>query len=83
MPSTLNLKRRNLLLRILAVQEAYQRHKTHEGVTDAWVFREHIYPIFYISRSTFLKYLETNAKKELSQIEEYLKQQKQPCEPSE
>lgn len=82
MSNTVNPKRRNLLLRVIAVQEVYDKQKIHDGVTITWIYKTHIYPAFYISRSTFLKYLDMNAKKELRQIEEYLKQ-KESCEPSE
>lgn len=62
------LAHRNRLLRIIAIQALYQKHKLHEGVRDTWIFNEHIYPVYYISKSTFMKYLQTNAKRDLNDL---------------
>lgn len=61
-------KRVNLLNRVLKIQEAYKLHKVHEGVTDIWIYREKIYPEFFISLKTFHTYMKMNARKELREI---------------
>jgi hypothetical protein len=56
--------RRNILIRILHVQNIYQQY--HDiGLTNETIFSKHILPVFFISRQTFYNYLNINAKKEL------------------
>lgn len=61
-------RRLNRLRRILMVQEEYQAKKV-KGQPDAFVWREFIYPKFVISERSFRQYLETNAKKEIKELE--------------
>jgi hypothetical protein len=61
-------RRLNFLHRVLAVQEAYQNAK-RPGVSDAWIWREHIYPAFHISERSFREYLEVPASRELKQLQ--------------
>jgi len=60
--------RRNLLIKMLDVQNIYMEHSSR-GATGKWIFNELIYPQFRISRATFYNYLGTNAKKELKQMD--------------
>lgn len=39
------------------------------GATQAWIFRNLICKQFHISKSTFDRYLSTNAKKELAKLD--------------
>lgn len=66
--------RKNLLKRIIDIQNLYLKKKK-DGVTVTHVFENHIYPIYRISRATFYKYLATNAKKELHDMEHEDKKQ--------
>lgn len=70
---------RNRLLRILKIQEIYQEHKVHDGVRDTWIYKEKIYPLYFIAKSTFMKYLSLNAKRELSQLIERIEKLKAQC----
>ena len=74
--STPNVSRRLRLIRVICVQEEYKLHK-EEGITDRYIYRKFILPMFHISESTFIKYMGENAKRELAIIDEYLKQQKE------
>lgn len=76
------LAHRNRLLRIIAIQVLYLEHKTHEGVRDSWIYTEKIYPVYYISKSTFMKYMQTNAKKALTDLDAEIKKLEQCNEPS-
>lgn len=49
------------------MQELYQELRV-EGQPDAYVWRKHIYPRFFISLDTFYRYLQTNTQKELKEI---------------
>lgn len=71
MPNQININRKNYLLKVLAVQEIYLAEKKHEGITNVWIYEKKIYPVFFISKPTFYKYLGVNAKKELADIEGY------------
>lgn len=63
-------RRQNMLLRAQAVIQVYQAYKVHEGVSDAWIYREHIYPRFLIGKSTFDKYLGLKIERELAIVEQ-------------
>ncbi len=63
-------KQKNKLLRIVAVQKLYQEWKVNEGVKDSWIWREHIYPVYFISRATLNRYLETPATRDLKRLDE-------------
>jgi len=73
------LAHRNRLLRIIAIQSLYLTHKAHEGVRDSWIFTEHIYPVYYISRATFMKYMATNAKKQLTDLDAEITKLEEEC----
>lgn len=60
--------RRNTLEKIMEVQEITMREKKR-GATQAWIFRNLICKQFHISKSTFDRYLSTNAKKELAKLD--------------
>ena len=60
--------RRNLLKRIIRVQEMYSKYKLPES-TLRGVWREHIYPSFHISLRTLEEYLQKRAVHELKQLE--------------
>ena len=61
---------RNILLRIVDVQNIVIQHTREHGSTQEWVYHKIIFPTYRISRATFYKYLSINAKKELSSIKE-------------
>lgn len=60
--------RKNLLKRIIDVQNLYQKHKL-EGVTHVHVYRTYIYPAYKISMRTLDQYLQVPAVAELKKIE--------------
>jgi len=57
--------KRNKLERIIDIQSLYLE-KQEIGLTPTVIFRDHIYPLYKISRTTFYNYLNTNAKRELA-----------------
>jgi hypothetical protein len=59
--------RKNLLSRIIEIQDITLAH-TNKGVTQEWVYKNIIYPRFYIARVTYYKYMGINAKKELPEL---------------
>lgn len=65
-----------MLLRARAVYEEYLAHKVHDGVSDAWIYREHIYPRFLIGKSTFDKYLAMKIEKELIEVAQAIQHHK-------
>jgi hypothetical protein len=58
---------KNTLLRMKAVIDEYKRHE-HPGVSSAFIYREYIYPKFYISPSRFYDYLATPVDKLLKEF---------------
>ena len=66
--------RKNVLNRIIDIQNITLEH-TSRGVTQEWVFKNKIKPIFHISRATYYQYLATNAKAELKQLKNIEKNQ--------
>lgn len=70
MSDQVNTNRKNFLMRVVAVQEIYLAEKKHEGITTKWIWKTKVYPVYFISLTTFHKYLGINAKRELSEIEE-------------
>lgn len=60
--------RRNLLLRVLEIQEVYTLKKLPES-THVGVWREYIYPTFKISLKTLENYLSIPAKAELKKMD--------------
>lgn len=70
--------RRNILLRIIDVQETYKKHsKNHNGgCTARWIHREVIFPRYKISERTFYDYLaEPSPRQQLARIEQAKKEQ--------
>jgi len=57
----------NYLNRAKAVQDEYQAVRV-EGQPDAYIWRTHIYPKFFISLRTFYRYLGISPQKELRAI---------------
>lgn len=55
---------KNTLIIAKKVQEVYLKH-AKEGVTTISIYRNHIYPVFFISKATFYNYLTINVNKEL------------------
>lgn len=59
--------KRNFILKVIKIQEITLEH-TSRGVTQAWIYREIIAPNYFISRTTYYKYLAFNAKSELKKL---------------
>ena len=57
----------NTLRKIIAVQEIVL-HCKHLGKPQTWIYINVIAPNFYISKSTFDRYMGINAKKELKDL---------------
>ena len=60
--------KRNLLLKIIEIQELVLREKKR-GVSQRWIYRNHIKERYFISEAAFEKYLARNAKKELKDLD--------------
>lgn len=54
--------------RALAIQEIYLEHSAR-GLSNVYIFRNYIKPVYFISERTFYRYLGRNAKKEVRQFE--------------
>lgn len=54
----------NRLRRIIEIQNITLEY-TKKGMTQEWVYRNIIYPRFYISRMTYYRYLSEPAKREI------------------
>lgn len=70
--------RKNLLLRIIDVQELYKKHSKHHGgsASDRWIHREIVFPKYKISERTFYEWLaEPSPKKQIEDIEAAKKSQ--------
>lgn len=61
--------RKNKLQLIVDIQNVTLDH-TKRGVTQQWVYENHIYPKYRISRTTFYAYLATTAKRDLKKMED-------------
>lgn len=59
--------RKNKLKQTIKVQEHFKKHYL-PGMTIEFVYKTHIFPTFNISRSTFFKYMNVSAAKELQKI---------------
>ena len=64
----MSFNRRNLLTRIVTVQELTLEH-TRRGVTQEWVYANVVYPRYVISRRTYYNWLGINARGELRRLE--------------
>lgn len=65
------------LKKVLAVQKIYLEHAPKE-YPKKYIFNKFIKDVFYISERTFWRYLDTNAKREIKQIEAALNLDKSP-----
>lgn len=79
MSDKVNANRKNFLMRVIAAQEIYLNEKKHEGITDVWIWRNKIYPVYFISKTTFNKWMGINAKRELTEILEAQKHKVAPA----
>lgn len=57
----------NLLKRILEIQEIVLKYKK-KGIFQKWVYENIIKDYYFISYSTFNRYLTINAKRELKEL---------------
>lgn len=71
--------RRNFLLRVKDIQNIYMEHHKH-GCTDKYIYETHIYPTYKIGRTTFYNYLATPAARELKELEEKMRVDKEAKE---
>lgn len=63
-------------MRVKDIQDIYSQH--HErGCTDKFIYQNHIYPTYKIGRTTFYNYLATPAVKELKELEEKMRREKE------
>ena len=68
--------RRNFLLRVKDIQDIYTAHHAH-GCTDKYIYQNHIYPTYKIGRTTFYNYLAIPAMRELRELEEKMRLEKE------
>ena len=66
--------RKNLLKKIIDIQNITLEH-TSKGATQEWVYNHKIAPVYRISRNTYYRYLDTNARKKLKDLENNSKNQ--------
>jgi hypothetical protein len=59
----------NYLKKVAEVQNITLEH-TRRGISQAWVYRNVIYPRFFISLKTFYRWLGESAKRELAELED-------------
>ena len=64
--------RRNYLLRVRDIQNIYTEHH-RRGCTDVYIYKTYIYPTYKIGRTTFYNYLATPAERDLKELEEKLR----------
>jgi hypothetical protein len=58
----------NRLLRIIEIQEITKEHLAR-GTTERWVYKNIIYPRYFISERTFYQYLGIPAKAQLKKLQ--------------
>ncbi len=63
-------RRIRFLKKVIIVQEVYQLHKKHGGITDRWIHETHIEPVWAITFRSMKNYLQIPAKRELKRITE-------------
>jgi len=67
--------RKNLLLRVKEVNETYvEKHRI--GLSTEYIYRNFIFPLFHISRSTLYDYLAIPYASQLKEIERKEEEQK-------
>lgn len=59
--------KKNKLTKTIEVQKHFKQHYV-VGMTIEHVYKNHIFPTFHISRTTFYKYMNVAAEKELQKI---------------
>jgi hypothetical protein len=59
----------NYLRKVVEVQDMTLEH-TRRGISQAWVYRNVIYPRYFISLKTFYRWLGEPAKRELAELED-------------
>ena len=64
----MGFNRMNLLLRMIEVQTLVLQYQK-EGRSQRWIHQNIIYPRYLISIATYYRFLGTNAKKELKELE--------------
>lgn len=64
--------RRNFLLRVKDIQDIYTKHHAR-GCTDKYIWQALIYPTYKIGRTTFYNYLAIPAVKELKELDEKMR----------
>lgn len=60
---------RNLLVKVEKVQEIYYTHK-EEGISNRFIWRKYVEPVFFISERTFYEWLGINVKLRRKQMED-------------
>lgn len=68
----------NMYRKILAVQELYQKYQDG-GRTAMWIWKNHVYPTYFIAYRTMRRYLGEPAKKLVKELELHI-QKKEQCE---
>lgn len=64
---------RNLLMKVEKVQELYHTHK-EDGITNRYIWRKYVAPVYYISERTFYDWLSINVKLRRKQLEDKSRQ---------
>lgn len=64
--------RHNHLLRVRDIQNIYTEYH-NRGYSDVYIYTTHIYPTYKIGRTTFYSYLATPAERDLKELEEKLR----------
>lgn len=68
--------RRNFLLRVKDIQDIYTNYHAR-GCTDKYIYQTHVYPTYKIGRTTFYNYLAIPAVRELKELEERMRIERQ------
>ena len=58
------------------IQDIYTNYHAH-GCTDKYIYQTHVYPTYKIGRTTFYNYLAIPAVKELKELEERMRMEKE------
>jgi len=67
-PYTVSYQNPNKLRLIIRIQNITLEH-TRRGVTQKWVYENHIAPVYFISLTTYYRYLSFNAKAALRELD--------------
>lgn len=63
-PYVVAYRQKNKLERIIVIQNITLQH-TSRGVSQEWVYKNLIYPVYFISKRTYYNYLATNARRQV------------------